>query len=59
MQILDIPPGPAVGQAWQYLKQLRMEHGPLDHDRAVEELTRWWAQQQALSVRRGRRVRRA
>jgi poly(A) polymerase len=27
------------------LKQLRMERGPLDHDEAVEELKRWWAQQ--------------
>jgi poly(A) polymerase len=45
MRILDIPPGPAVGKAWQYLKELRMEEGPLDHDRAVAELTRWWAQQ--------------
>jgi poly(A) polymerase len=45
MRILDIPPGPAVGQAWQFLKDLRMELGPLDHDRAVEELRRWWAQQ--------------
>ncbi|HEY2298160.1 MAG TPA: CCA tRNA nucleotidyltransferase [Jatrophihabitans sp.] len=45
MRILDIPPGPAVGQAWQFLKDLRMELGPLDHDRAVEELKRWWTQQ--------------
>ncbi|MGH8862503.1 MAG: HDIG domain-containing metalloprotein, partial [Jatrophihabitantaceae bacterium] len=44
MRILDIPPGRAVGQAWQFLKDLRMEHGPLEHDRAVEELKRWWAQ---------------
>jgi poly(A) polymerase len=46
MKILGIGPGPEVGQAWQFLKQLRMEHGPLDHERAVEELTRWWAQRQ-------------
>jgi poly(A) polymerase len=45
MTILGIPAGPQVGRAWQYLKDLRMEHGPLGHDRAVEELRRWWAQQ--------------
>ncbi len=46
MTVLGIGPGPAVGQAWQFLKQLRMEHGPLDRERAIEELRRWWAQQQ-------------
>ncbi len=45
MAILDIPPGPLVGRAYQHLLALRMEHGPLGHDRAVEELTRWFAQQ--------------
>jgi poly(A) polymerase len=53
MAILGIPPGPQVGQAWQFLKQLRMERGPLPHDDAVSELQQWWAQQQgpAASVR--------
>jgi poly(A) polymerase len=46
MAILDIPPGPDVGQAWNHLLQLRMEHGPLDHDTAVAELKRWWEQRQ-------------
>jgi poly(A) polymerase len=46
MRLLDIPPGPAVGQAWQFLKELRMERGPLDHDRAVDELKRWWSARQ-------------
>jgi poly(A) polymerase len=43
MQILGIPPGPDVGRAYQHLLALRMEHGPLGRDRAVAELTRWWA----------------
>jgi poly(A) polymerase len=43
MAILGIPPGPLVGQAYRHLLALRMEHGPLGHDRAVEELTRWYA----------------
>lgn len=46
MQALDIGPGPEVGRAWQFLKELRMDHGPLGRDRALEELTRWWKQQQ-------------
>ncbi|MDT4923055.1 MAG: poly(A) polymerase [Pseudonocardiales bacterium] len=44
MQILGIPPGPLVGKAYQHLLELRMEHGPLGHDRAVAELTRWFEQ---------------
>jgi poly(A) polymerase len=46
MKILDIPPGPAVGRAWAYLRELRLDRGPLPHDEAVAELTRWWASQQ-------------
>jgi poly(A) polymerase len=45
MTILGIPPGPAVGQAYRHLLALRMEHGPLGHDRAVAELRKWWAAQ--------------
>ena len=46
MQLLDIPPSPLVGKAYKYLLELRMDHGPLGHDRAVEELKTWWAAQQ-------------
>jgi poly(A) polymerase len=42
MRILDIPAGPQVGEAWKYLKELRLDRGPLEHDEAVEELQRWW-----------------
>jgi poly(A) polymerase len=45
MSILGIPPGPLVGQAYKHLLALRMEHGPLGHDRAVEELRNWYAAQ--------------
>jgi poly(A) polymerase len=41
MSVLGIGPGPLVGDAWQRLLDLRMEHGPLGHDRAVHELLRW------------------
>jgi poly(A) polymerase len=47
MQILGVPPGPLVGAAYRHLLGLRMEHGPLGHDRAVAELTQWAARQQA------------
>jgi poly(A) polymerase len=43
MAILGIPPGPHVGQASSYLRELRIEHGPLGHDVAVTELLRWAA----------------
>lgn len=42
MDILGIPAGPEVGQAWQYLKELRLDRGPLSRDEAVEELLAWW-----------------
>jgi poly(A) polymerase len=42
MKILDIPAGPEVGQAWRYLKELRLDRGPLSHDEAVDELKKWW-----------------
>ncbi|OBK77409.1 CCA tRNA nucleotidyltransferase [Mycobacterium sp. 1274761.0] len=42
MKILDIPAGPQVGEAWRYLKELRLDRGPLDHDEAVAELLKWW-----------------
>jgi poly(A) polymerase len=49
MAILGIAPGPDVGAAWNYLKELRMERGPMDDDEAADELTRWWQRRQAGS----------
>ncbi|MDR2722222.1 MAG: CCA tRNA nucleotidyltransferase [Cellulomonadaceae bacterium] len=43
MQILGIGPGREVGMAYKHLLALRMEHGPLDEQAAIEELRRWWA----------------
>ncbi|MDT5064700.1 MAG: poly(A) polymerase [Mycobacterium sp.] len=42
MKLLGIPAGPEVGQAWRYLKELRLDRGPLEHDEAVAELQKWW-----------------
>ena len=44
MEILGLSPGPEVGHAWAYLKELRLERGPLERDEAIEELKRWYAQ---------------
>ena len=41
MALLGITPGPLVGRAYAHLLELRMEHGPLGRDRAVQELRRW------------------
>jgi poly(A) polymerase len=41
MAVLGIEPGPLVGRAYAYLLELRIEHGPLGRDRAVQELLRW------------------
>ncbi len=49
MAILGIPQGPLVGRAWAYLRELRMERGPLDRDTAVAELLAW-AKSQGLDV---------
>jgi poly(A) polymerase len=42
MEILGVGPGPDVGRAWRFLKDLRLEHGPLDPDDAEAALREWW-----------------
>ena len=42
MELLGIPAGPQVGQAWQYLKELRLDRGPLTNEEATSELLTWW-----------------
>ncbi len=41
MELLGIPAGPTVGKAWAYLKELRLERGPLDRTDAERELLHW------------------
>jgi poly(A) polymerase len=41
MKLLGVPPGPVVGQAWRYLKDLRLDRGPLSREEAEAELFRW------------------
>lgn len=41
MEILGIKPSPLVGQAYAFLLELRMEHGPLGREAAAAELLKW------------------
>jgi poly(A) polymerase len=41
MELLGVPPGPIVGQAWRFLKELRLDHGPLTRDEAEAQLFKW------------------
>lgn len=43
MRVLDVAPGPVIGQAYTHLLELRLENGPMEHDAAVAALKEWWA----------------
>ncbi len=43
MRILNIPAGPAVGEAYRFLLELRLDRGPLDSAVAEAELRDWWS----------------
>ena len=45
MEILKIKPSPMVGKAYDFLLELRLEHGPLGEEKARELLLNWWQQQ--------------
>ncbi|GAC81556.1 CCA tRNA nucleotidyltransferase [Gordonia malaquae] len=47
MELLGLPPGPLVGEAWRYLKELRLDAGPMSHDDAEAALRAWWAERSA------------
>ncbi len=42
MELLGLPPGREVGRAWAYLKELRLDRGPLSREDAERELLTWW-----------------
>ncbi|MCF6743420.1 CCA tRNA nucleotidyltransferase [Blastococcus sp. KM273128] len=46
MELLGLPPGREVGAAWRYLKELRLERGPLEREEAEAALRAWWAERQ-------------
>jgi poly(A) polymerase len=45
MQILGIKPSPSVGKAYEFLLEIRLEHGPQGAEKAKEELLKWWKEQ--------------
>jgi poly(A) polymerase len=44
MTILGIGPGREVGEAYNFLLELRLEQGPLGEDAATDALKAWWAE---------------
>ena len=42
MELLGIPAGPQVGEAWNFLKELRLDRGPMGREEATAELLAWW-----------------
>lgn len=45
MELLGLPPGPHVGQAYRHMLEVRLEQGPLSREDAEVELRRWWQEQ--------------
>nr|WP_240617218.1 CCA tRNA nucleotidyltransferase [Nocardioides speluncae] len=43
MEILGIPPGRAVGEAYKFLLDQRLDRGPMSRDDAEAALREWWA----------------
>lgn len=43
MDLLGLPPGPEVGEAYRFLLDLRLDRGPLGEQAAREALLAWWA----------------
>jgi poly(A) polymerase len=48
MEILGIPPGPVVGEAYHFLLERRIDEGPLGAERAREDLLTWWAERRPI-----------
>jgi poly(A) polymerase len=46
MEILDVSPGPVIGQALAFLMELRLDEGPLGEEEAGRRLLAWWQAQQ-------------
>lgn len=42
MAILDLPPGPLVGEAYRFLLDLRLDRGVVGEEMATEALRAWW-----------------
>jgi poly(A) polymerase len=44
MELLGVGPGRAVGQALNFLMELRLDEGPLGEEEAANRLRTWWAE---------------
>lgn len=47
MRILGIGPGREVGEAYRYLLELRLDHGPMDREQVESHLRAWWVTRDA------------
>jgi poly(A) polymerase len=43
MQLLNLKPSREVGQAMDFLMELRLEQGPIGEEAATQALLKWWA----------------
>ena len=50
MEHLGVPPGPVIGEALEFLLELRLDEGPLGEDEAFRRLDEWWATRQAAGA---------
>ena len=50
---LGIEPGPVVGEAMQFLLDIRLDEGPVGEDEARRRLTDWWARRDDGRASRG------
>jgi poly(A) polymerase len=41
--ILDLPPGPVVGEAYAFLLEVRLDEGEIGKDEATKRLLAWWS----------------
>jgi poly(A) polymerase len=44
MELLGVGPGRAIGQALDFLMELRLDEGPLGEEEAARRLVAWWAE---------------
>jgi poly(A) polymerase len=46
MELLNIPPSPAVGRALDFLMEIRLDEGEITPQEAGVRLREWWAEQE-------------
>jgi poly(A) polymerase len=46
MELLNIPPSPAVGRALDFLMEIRLDEGEITPQEAAVRLREWWAEQE-------------